>query len=129
MIFGAREHICKGDDGRRICQIEVKCAKMIFGARVHISTEDRYVHYTRSKQKIKPINRDPGVPNDFQPQFQLVWITVPDQVRTLSQVVTKKILKGGWAILELFEPYRNHDFVLRSGLARLGVLPRKNQFE
>ena len=39
---------------------------------------------------------------------------VPDQVRTLSQVGTKKILKGGWAILELFEPSRSHDLKLRS---------------
>ena len=47
-----------------------------------------------------------------------VWMTkvqaVPDQVRTLCEVGTKKILKGGWAILELFEPYRNHDLKLRS---------------
>ena len=62
-------------------------------------------------------------------------IAVPDQVRILSQVGTKKILKGGWAILELFEPCRNHDLSLRSqrvkrgfslaignGLARLGAL-------
>ena len=39
---------------------------------------------------------------------------VPDQVRTLSQVGTKKIWKGGWAILELFEPYRNHYLSFRS---------------
>ena len=36
-------------------------------------------------------------------------VRVPDQVRTLSQEGTEKISKGGWAILELFEPYRNHD--------------------
>ena len=43
-----------------------------------------------------------------------IYIGVPDQVRTPSQVGTKKILKGGWAILELFEPCRNHDLSLRS---------------
>ena len=65
---------------------------------------------------------------------------VLNQVRILSQVGTKEILKGGWAILELFEPCRNHDssFVLKvvkrgfspsigSGLALLGVL--LNSFE
>ena len=40
--------------------------------------------------------------------------TVPDQVGTPSQVGTKKILKGGLAISELFELCRNHDFSLRS---------------
>ena len=37
---------------------------------------------------------------------------VPDQVRTLSQVGTKRISKGGWTILELSEPCRNRYFGL-----------------
>ena len=41
-------------------------------------------------------------------------ITVPDQIGTLSQVGTKKISKGGWTILELFDSYRNHYLNFRS---------------
>ena len=40
--------------------------------------------------------------------------TVLDQVGTLSQVGTKKISKGGWTILELSEPNRNHYLSFRS---------------
>ena len=39
---------------------------------------------------------------------------VPDQIGTLSQEGTKKISKGGWTILELFEPCRNHYLNFRS---------------
>ena len=41
-------------------------------------------------------------------------VYVPGQVRTLNQVGTKKISKGGWTILELVEPCRNRYFSFRS---------------
>ena len=60
-----------------------------------------------------------------------VCFSVPDQVGTLSQVGTKKISKGVWTILELFEPHKNHYLSFRSqrgfslavgtDLAHLGV--------
>ena len=49
-----------------------------------------------------------------QGYVDIVYISVPDQVGTLRQVGTKKISKGGWTILELFEPHRNHYLSFRS---------------
>ena len=51
---------------------------------------------------------------DFGYYLQIYEVIVPDQVRTLSQVGTKKISKGGWTILELFGPRRNHYLSFRS---------------
>ena len=49
---------------------------------------------------------------------------VPDQVRALSQVGTKKISGGGWTILELFEPYRNHYLSSRAQSEKESVFTR-----
>ena len=53
----------------------------------------------------------------------LYGVNVPDQVGTLSQVGTKKISKGGWTILEPFEPHRNHYLVFVLEVIKRGFSP------